>query len=178
MLDKCCIFALENSINIKVMAEFKTNVMRLLEKENVAYTSHEYPHGKDAVDGVTVAALLGQDPARVFKTLVTQGESGGYFVFVVPVGSELDLKKCAKSVGEKHVEMIHVKDIMRVTGYVRGGCSPLGMKKPFVTTFHCSAETLPTIMVSAGKIGYQIELTPTDLVRLAHGQYADIVRQA
>ena len=111
------------------MAEFKTNVMRLLEKENVAYTAYEYPHGKDAVDGVTVAAMLGQDPARVFKTLVTQGESGGYFVFVVPVGSELDLKKCAKSVGEKHVEMIHVKDIMRVTGYVRGGCSPLGMKK-------------------------------------------------
>lgn len=159
------------------MAEFKTNVMRILDKEKIDYIPHEYPHGKEAVDGVTVAALLGQDPARVFKTLVTRGDSGNYFVFVVPVECELDLKKCAKSVGEKNVEMIHVKDITRVTGYVRGGCSPLGMKKPFITTFHISAETLPTIMVSAGKIGYQIELAPSDLVRLAQGQYADIVRQ-
>ena len=159
------------------MSDFKTNVMRILEKEKVCYTAHEYPHGKEAVDGVTVASLLGQDPARVFKTLVTRGDSGGYFVFVVPVESELDLKKCAKSVGEKSVEMIHVKDITRVTGYVRGGCSPLGMKKPYVTTFHISAEQLPTMMVSAGKIGYQIELAPGDLVRLAQGQFADIVRK-
>ena len=158
------------------MAEFKTNVMRILEKEKVDYVPHEYPHGKEAVDGVSVAALLGQDPARVFKTLVTRGDSGDYFVFVVPVECELDLKKCAKSVGEKSVEMIHVKDITRATGYVRGGCSPLGMKKLYVTTFHCTAESLPTIMVSAGKIGYQIELAPGDLVRLAQGHYADIVR--
>ena len=159
------------------MAEFKTNVMRILDKEKIDYIPHEYSHGKEAVDGVTVASLLGQDPARVFKTLVARGDSGGYFVFVVPVECELDLKKCAKSVGEKSVELIHVKDITRVTGYVRGGCSPLGMKKAYITTFHSSAETLPTIMVSAGKIGYQIELAPSDLVRLAQGQYADIVRQ-
>ena len=160
------------------MAEFKTNVMRLLDKEKVPYIPHEYPHGKEAVDGLTVAAMLGQDPARVFKTLVTRGESGSYFVFVVPVKCELDLKKCAKCVGEKRVEMIHVKDIMGVTGYVRGGCSPLGMKKAFVTTFHITAESLPSVMVSAGRIGYQVELAPGDLVRLSRGQYADIVRQA
>ena len=102
--------------------EVKTNVMRLLEKEGVSYIAHEYPHGKEAVDGVTVASLLGQNPDCVFKTLVTKGASGEYFVFVVPVAEELDLKKCARAVGEKSVEMIHVKDITRVTGYVRGGC--------------------------------------------------------
>lgn len=160
------------------MSDFKTNVMRLLEKEGVAYTAHEYPHGKEAVDGLTVATLLGEDPKSVFKTLVTRGESGAFYVFVVPVEDELDLKKCAKSVGEKNVEMIHVKDITKVTGYVRGGCSPLGMKKPFVTTFHLTARDLDTIIVSAGKIGYQIELAPSDLVALSSGQYADIVRTA
>ena len=111
------------------MAEFKTNVMRILEKAKINYTAHEYPHGKEAVDGVSVAKLLGQNPECVFKTLVTKGVSGGYFVFVVPVAEELDLKKAAKSVGEKSVEMIHVKDILKVTGYIRGGCSPIGMKK-------------------------------------------------
>lgn len=159
------------------MAEYKTNVMRILDKEHIEYTAHEYPHGKEAVDGLTVARLLDEDPATVFKTLVTQGDSGGFFVFVVPVGCELDLKKCAKSVGEKHVEMIHVKDITKVTGYVRGGCSPVGMKKLFVTTFHITAQTIDRIIVSAGKIGYQIELSPSDLVALTHGQYADIVRE-
>ena len=114
--------------------EIKTNVMRILEKEKVPYLAHEYPHGKEAVDGVTVASLLGQDPACVFKTLVTKGAGGAYYVFVVPVTCELDLKKCARSVGEKSVEMIPVKDITKVTGYVRGGCSPLGMKKPFAET--------------------------------------------
>ncbi|MDO4831354.1 MAG: aminoacyl-tRNA deacylase, partial [Clostridia bacterium] len=112
------------------MSEFKTNVMRILDKAGVEYISHEYPHGKEAVDGVSVADLLGQNPDCVFKTLVTKG-SGGYYVFVVPVAQELDLKKCAKSVNEKSVEMIHVKDINKITGYVRGGCSPIGMKKQF-----------------------------------------------
>lgn len=156
--------------------EMKTNVMRILEKEGVSYTAHEYPHGKDAVDGVTVAALLGQNPEYVFKTLVTKGNSGSYYVFVVPVGNELDLKKCAKSVGEKSVEMIAVKDITKVTGYVRGGCSPVGMKKRYRTTFHSTAEDIPRIIVSAGKIGYQVDLPPRDLIALTDGQCADIVK--
>lgn len=158
------------------MAEFKTNVMRMLDKEKVGYIAHEYPHGKEAVDGVTVAKLLGQNPEYVFKTLVTKGSGGGYFVFVIPVEKELDLKKCAKSVGEKSVEMIHVKDITKVTGYVRGGCSPLGMKKPYPVTFHITAESIPRIIVSAGKIGYQIDLEPYDLLRLTNGATADIVK--
>ena len=158
------------------MAEFKTNVMRILDKEKIPYHAHEYPHGKDAVDGITVASLLGQDPSCVFKTLVTKGESGGFFVFVVPVECELDLKKCAKSVGEKWVEMIHVKDITKVTGYVRGGCSPVGMKKLYPTVFHITARDLDHIMVSAGKIGYQIELSPADLISVTSGICADIAR--
>ena len=158
------------------MKEIKTNVMRLLEKEGVPYIAHEYPHGKDAVDGVTVAQLLGQDPACVFKTLVTKGAGGAYYVFVVPVARELDLKKCARSVGEKSVEMIPVKDITKVTGYVRGGCSPLGMKKPYVTVFHETAAQLPRIIVSAGRIGHQIDLAPADLIRLTRGKTADIIK--
>lgn len=158
------------------MADFKTNVMRILEKEKIHYLAHEYPHGKEAVDGLTVATLLGEDPACVFKTLVTRGESGGFFVFVVPVECELDLKKCAKSVGEKWVEMIHVKEINRVTGYVRGGCSPVGMKKAYPTVFHITAQSLPNIIVSAGKIGYQIDLAPADLLAVTSGICADIVR--
>ena len=158
------------------MAEFKTNVMRLLDKEHISYQAHEYPHGKDAVDGVTVAALLGQNPDYVFKTLVTKGNGRDYYVFVVPVADELDLKKCAKSVGEKSVEMIHVRDINKLTGYVRGGCSPLGMKKPFKTVFHVTALDIPRIIVSAGKIGYQIDLAPADLMRLTGGITADIVK--
>jgi len=158
------------------MKEIKTNVMRILDKEKVEYTHHKYPHGKDAVDGVTVATLMNQNPDYVFKTLVTKGMGRDYYVFVVPVDHELDLKKCAKSVGEKSVEMIPVKDITKVTGYVRGGCSPLGMKKQFKTTFHITAESIPKIIVSAGKIGYQIDLKPEDLIRLTNGQCADIVK--
>lgn len=158
------------------MKEIKTNVMRILEKEQIPYTAHTYPHGKDAVDGVTVAELTGQDPAQVFKTLVTKGASGGYFVFVVPVAKELDLKKCARSVGEKSVEMIPVKDITKVTGYVRGGCSPVGMKKAYPTVFHLTAAAIPRIIVSAGKIGYQIDLAPGALLRLTGGKTADIVK--
>ena len=157
------------------MAEFKTNVMRILEKANIEYTAHQYPHGKEAVDGVTVAELLNQNPDYVFKTLVTKG-SKDYYVFVVPVKEELDLKKCAKSVGEKSVEMIHVKDITKVTGYVRGGCSPVGMKKQYRTTFHITAEKIPRIIVSAGKIGYQIDLAPQKLIELTNAHCADIIR--
>ncbi len=157
------------------MSEFKTNVMRILDKAGVEYISHKYPHGKEAVDGVSVADLLGQNPDCVFKTLVTKG-SGGYYVFVVPVAQELDLKKCAKSVNEKSVEMIHVKDINKITGYVRGGCSPIGMKKQFKTVYHITALEIPRIIVSAGKIGYQIDLKPQDLIAITNGQYADIIK--
>lgn len=158
------------------MSERKTNVMRILEKEKVPYIAHEYPHGKEAVDGVTVAKLMGQNPECVFKTLVTKGAGRDYYVFVVPVDKELDLKKCAACVGEKSVEMIPVKDITKVTGYVRGGCSPLGMKKTFKTVFHITAENISRIIVSAGKIGYQINLEPGELIRLTGGSYADIIK--
>lgn len=157
------------------MAEIKTNVMRILEKEGIEYIAHEYPHGKEAVDGVSVAKLLGQNPGYVFKTLVTKG-SKDYYVFAIPVAEELDLKKCAKSVGEKSVEMIHVKDITKVTGYVRGGCSPIGMKKHYKTTFHITAQDIPQIIVSAGRIGSQIDLKPSELIRLTDGQCADIIK--
>lgn len=157
------------------MAELKTNVMRILDKKKISYTTHEYPHGDSAVDGVTVAKLMNQNPDYVFKTLVTKGSGRDYYVFVIPVDKELDLKKCAKSVGEKSVEMIHVKDINKVTGYVRGGCSPIGMKKQYRTIYHITANDIPQIIVSAGKIGYQIDLAPEDLINLTNGQTADIV---
>lgn len=157
------------------MAELKTNVMRILDKEKIVYTAHEYPHGKEAVDGVTVAALMNQNPDYVFKTLVTKGCGRDYYVFVIPVAEELNLKKCAKAVGEKSVEMIHVKDINKITGYVRGGCSPIGMKKQYKTVYHISANDIPHIIVSAGKIGYQIDLNPKDLINITNGQTADII---
>ena len=135
------------------MSEFKTNVMRILDKAKITYKAHTYDHSDGAIDGAAVAEKMGQNPEQVFKTLVTKGAGRDYYVFVVPVDHELDLKKCAKSVGEKSVEMIPVKDITKVTGYVRGGCSPLGMKKQFKTTFHITAESIPKIIVSAGKIG-------------------------
>lgn len=159
------------------MAEFKTNVMRILEKNEIAYTPHEYPRVKEAADGISVAKLLGQNPETVFKTLVTKGSSGNYFVFVIPVACELDLKKAARSVQEKAVEMIPVKELQKVTGYIRGGCSPIGMKKPYITTYHETAGTIPSIVVSGGKIGYQIELKPRDLIGFTRGKTADIVKR-
>lgn len=156
------------------MAEEKTNVMRLLEQAGVAYTPHGYPHGKEPVDGVTVAGILGRDPQQVFKTLVTRGASGGYCVFVIPADGTLDLKKAARAAGEKNVEMIHVADINKVTGYIRGGCSPVGMKKPYPTFVEESAQLWDTILVSAGRIGAQVELASDDLLPLCNGQYADL----
>ncbi|MBQ8585171.1 MAG: Cys-tRNA(Pro) deacylase [Butyricicoccus sp.] len=152
----------------------KTNVMRILEQNGISYIPHEYPHDKEAVDGITVARLLGQDPDCVYKTLVARGKSGGFFVFCIPVAEELDLKKAAKAVGEKAIEMVHVKELLGLTGYVRGGCSPVGMKKAFPTVFHELAEIIPTIMVSAGKIGYQIECEPDALISLIGAKTADI----
>ena len=157
------------------MAEQKTNVMRLLEQKKIKYIAHEYPHGDEAVDGVSVAKSLGQPVEKVFKTLVVRGVSNKIYVFDIPVAEELDLKKAAKAVGEKSVAMIHVKEINELTGYVRGGCSPIGMKKQYPTVFHNSCENLDKIMVSAGKIGYQVELAPAELIKLTRAITADII---
>ena len=155
--------------------EEKTNVMRVLDQKKVAYTPHSYPHGEgEAPDGASVARSLGQNPEAVFKTLVTKGASGGYYVFDIPVEATLDLKKAAKAVGEKSVAMIHQKELLPLTGYVHGGCSPVGMKKQFPTVFHESCLNLDTICVSAGKVGYQVEVKPTDLIALVRGTTADV----
>ena len=159
------------------MAEQKTNVMRILGQKKIKYTAHEYPHGEDAVDGVTVARMTGRDPACVFKTLVTRGASKGIYVFVIPVAEELDLKKAAKAVGEKSIAMVHVSEINALTGYVRGGCSPIGMKKQYKTVYHSSILSLETVLVSAGKIGQQVELSPADLIGLTRGDTANIVTE-
>ena len=157
------------------MAEQKTNVMRLLEQKKIKYTAHEYPHGDEAVDGVTVAESIRQPPEKVFKTLVARGASKKIYVFDIPVAEELDLKKAAKAVGEKSVAMIHVKEITELTGYVRGGCSPVGMKKQYPTVFHESCLAEDMIMVSAGKIGYQVELAPEELIKLTRASTADLI---
>lgn len=156
------------------MAEQKTNVMRVLEQKKIKYTPHSYPHGDDAVDGLTVAALLGVDAAKIFKTLVTRGASKGIYVFVIPVGAELDLKKAAKAVGEKSIEMVHVSEINALAGYIRGGCSPVGMRKHYTTTYDASALAQDTMIVSAGKIGFQVELEPQALIRITQGKTADV----
>lgn len=155
--------------------EQKTNVIRLLDKSKISYSAHEYPHGDEAVDGLTVANICGFDPEQVFKTLVARGASKTIYVFVIPVSCELDLKKAAKAAGEKSVAMIHVSEINPLTGYIRGGCSPIGMKKQYKTFFNESALQKKTIMVSAGKIGLQVELAPDDLISLTRGNTADLV---
>ncbi len=157
------------------MANFKTNVMRILETNKIDYTLHTYESNGD-YDGCSVAGKIGKDPKQVFKTLVTVAPSKKYYVFVVPVFNELDLKACAAAVGEKSVEMIAVKDINKVTGYVRGGCSPIGMKKEYTTVIDESCRTCETIVFSAGKIGYQVELSPIKLVDLIGAKVSKIVR--
>ena len=153
--------------------EEKTNVMRVLEQKGVTYTPHTYPTD-GSIDGASVAGYLGQDPECVFKTLVARGASGGYYVFDIPVEDTLDLKKAAKAVGEKSIAMIHQKELLPLTGYIHGGCSPVGMKKQFPTVFHETAEILDTICVSAGKIGYQVEVNPADLMALVGAKTADL----
>ena len=152
----------------------KTNVMRVLESKKIPYACHTY-EADPTLTGAQIAALLGEEPDRVFKTLVTRGRSNQYYVFVVPVEAELDLKKAAKAVGEKSVEMIHQKELLPLTGYVHGGCSPIGMKKAFPTRIHWSAEGMDRICVSAGRVGAQIELNPEDLRAAARCEYADLI---
>ena len=154
----------------------KTNVMRLLDKKKIPYTPHCYA-GTGALSGLEVAATLGEDPARVFKTLVARGRSGAHYVFLVPVSAELDLKKAARAAGEKSVEMIKSKDLLPLTGYVHGGCSPVGMKKPFRTFLDESARDLPAMLVSAGRIGAQVELPPGDLISLTRGRFAPVSKE-
>ena len=153
--------------------EEKTNVMRTLDQKKIPYTAFSYdPNGP--IDGVSVAAETGLDAASVFKTLVTKGASGAYYVFDIPVAENLDLKKGAKAVGEKSIAMLPQKELLPLTGYVHGGCSPVGMKKQFPTVFHETAELFDTICVSAGKIGAQVEVAPADLIALLGAQTADV----
>lgn len=152
----------------------KTNAMRILEREKIEYIMHTYsPEG--GIDGVSVAEKAGLPPELVYKTLVTRGKSGNHFVFVIPVAEELNLKAAAAAVGEKNVEMIAVKDLEKTTGYIRGGCSPVGMKKKFVTVIDSSAEKLSKMFVSGGKIGLQIELAPADLIKAADAEFHNII---
>ena len=159
------------------MAELKTNVMRLLEQKKICFGTHSYPHGDEAVDGVTVAGLIGRDPACVFKTLVARGASKNCYVFVIPVAKELDLKKAARAVGEKSIAMVHVSELTALTGYVRGGCSPIGMKKHYLTVLDESARELDTVVVSAGRIGAQVELSPEDLISFCSARTADLTTE-
>jgi len=147
----------------------KTNVMRILDQAKIPYRYYFYDHEDGKIDGVSVAHKLGQKEEQVFKTLVTRGASREFYVFVVPVAKELNLKAAAKSVGEKSVEMIHVDEINKTTGYIRGGCSPIGMKKQFKTVIDSSCEQLASIIVSGGKIGAQVEVEPKALLTLIQG---------
>lgn len=152
----------------------KTNVMRILDQARIPYQVHSYIH-TTAISGMEVASILGEDPNQTFKTLVTIGKSKKYYVFVVPVNKELDLKKAAQCVEEKNIEMIKSKDLLAVTGYIHGGCSPIGMKKKFPTIFDQSAENYETILFSAGKIGYQVEVSLSDIASILSFQLRNIV---
>ncbi len=156
------------------MANIKTNAMRIIEKENIPYNSYTYTAEDGALDGITVAGKIGKDEAKVYKTLVTKGTGRDYYVFVIPVAKELDLKACARCVGEKSVEMIKVSEINKVTGYIRGGCSPIGMKKEYKTVIDSSCLGLDTMIFSGGKIGFQVEMAPSALINLIGADTAEI----
>lgn len=153
----------------------KTNVMRLLDSKNIEYKCYEYKADKDHVDGITVAASIGKQVNDVYKTLVCQGHSKEHYVFVIPVDEELNLKKAAAAVGEKSIAMIKVADINKITGYIRGGCSPIGMKKEFRTVINSSALDKDSIIVSAGKIGAQVEVGPKDFKEFLDLTFEDII---
>lgn len=156
----------------------KTNVMRILDGKKIPYIPHTYPLHEDgtAPSGTEIAAYLQKEAAAVWKTLVTRGASGGIFVFDIPVDAELDLKKAAHSVGEKSVEMIRSKDLLPTVGYIHGGCSPVGMKKPFSVTFDAKVTSLDTVTISAGKVGWQVELAPEELHRIVPYRTAEITK--
>ena len=154
------------------MADKKTNAMRTLDSKKIHFTPHEY--GGGALSATEVAAACGIDPMKIYKTLVTVGKSGEHYVFVVPGPGELNLKKAAKAAGEKSIEMIKQKDLLPLTGYVHGGCSPIGMKKYFQTFVNDTAQSLDTIVISAGAIGHQIEISPEDLKKAVRFEFADV----
>lgn len=153
----------------------KTNVMRVLDSKKIKYEEHYYGD-TEAISGVEVATVLGQQSEQVFKTLVTTGKTGNHYVFMIPVAEELDLKKAAKTVGEKSVEMLKAKDLLGLTGYVHGGCSPIGMKKFFKTIIHQTASEFETIIFSGGKIGFQVEISFEDLKKVINISTADIIK--
>ena len=157
-------------------AKDKTNVMRLLDQKKISYKEYTY-EADGALSGEEVAKSRGEDPEKVFKTLVTVGKTGKNYVFVIPVAGELDLKKAAQAVGEKSIEMIKMKELLPLTGYIHGGCSPIGMKKFFTTTIHESAKNHDTIIFSGGKIGYQVEVTLDDLAKIIPYSLKDIISQ-
>ena len=154
--------------------EIKTNAMRILDKNKVKYSVNTY-ECEEFIDAVTIADMLGQSYEQTFKTLVTEGKSREHYVFVIPIDKELDLKKAARAVGEKSVELIHVKDIKDITGYIRGGCTPIGMKKQFRTIIHMSAKEHSEIIISGGCIGAQIFINPADLAKVTRAEFEDII---
>lgn len=158
------------------MAQVKTNALRLLDKENISYDILPYETQDGRIDGVSVAEKIQRDPHTVYKTLVTQGTGKNLYVFVIPVEAELDLKKAAKVCGEKKIDMIPVKDIQALTGYIRGGCSPIGMKKSYPTYINATAAHLSSIVISAGKIGLQMELDVDKLKMLSQAELADVIK--
>ncbi len=174
-IPRCDIMGAKSGANRKMSKkEIKTNVMRILDQAKIPYRAWYYENKDGKIDGLSVARKMGQNPDQVFKTLVTRGADENYYVFVVPVALELNLKAAAKSVGVKSVGMIHVSEINRITGYIRGGCSPVGMKKQFRTVIDRRCEAQPAIFVSGGRIGTQIEVAPHALLDLIGGTTADI----
>lgn len=155
--------------------EAKTNAIRILETMKIPYEARTY-ECDDFVDAAQIADKLGLDHAGMYKTITTVGKSGGYYVFVVPIDDEIDFKKAAKAAGEKSIEMLHLKDLTKVTGYIRGGCTSIGMKKQYLTFIHEAAKELDKITVSGGRLGLQITLAPDDLCRAAKAEYADIIK--
>ena len=158
------------------MANIKTNAMRILDDLNIQYNGIDYDDSDGKIDGISVAKKIGRAQEQVFKTLVAQGNSGDIYVFIIPVAEELDLKKAAKAAREKRIDMIPVKDILKHTGYIRGGCSPLGMKKEYPTFIDEIAMVLDTMVVSGGKIGVQIELKPKDLQKVTNAKLIDLIK--
>ncbi|MGJ0702064.1 Cys-tRNA(Pro) deacylase [Clostridium perfringens] len=156
--------------------KLKTNAMRILDSKKISYEMLSYESEDGKIDGISVANKIGVDEKNVFKTLVAQGTSKELYVFVIPVAEELDLKNAAKIAGEKKVEMIAVKDILKYTGYIRGGCSPIGLKRDYRTFIHESAKDLDFMIVSAGKIGHQIKMNPKDLVSVVEGKFAFLIK--
>lgn len=157
------------------MNNIKTNAMRILDRAGISYNTYQYDSSDGLIDGISVAEKIGKIVEMVYKTLVTQGTSREFYVFVIPVSNELDLKAAARAVGEKAIEMIKVADINKITGYIRGGCSPIGMKKEYKTVLDSSSKDLDTFIISAGKIGHQIEISPKDLTGLINCRIDNVI---